>query len=139
MTELTVRAAVDKLGSVLDFVGGQLEDKSLNDKSIIQIKIAVEEIFVNIASYAYPDGDGDVNIRIEFKNNSRVFITFTDSGVPFDPLGCEEPDITLAADERDIGGLGILMIKKSMDLVEYRYVEGQNRLTLVKAFNNEKK
>ena len=99
----------------------------------MQIDIAVEEIFVNIASYAYPNGDGTATISVsESTSPTAIRITFVDSGIPYNPLAKEDPDITLGAEEREIGGLGIFMVKKSMDDVNYEYTHGHNRLTLVK-------
>ena len=93
----------------------------------------MEEIFVNIASYAYTPDSGDATIRVEFPEGSgAVKLTFIDSGTPFDPLEREDPDISLSSEERDIGGLGIYMIKKTMDELRYEYADGQNRLTLIK-------
>ena len=101
----------------------------------IQINIAVEEIFVNIAHYAYNPEVGPATIRVEILEDPlAVSLTFIDQGTPYDPLAKEDPDVTLAADERTIGGLGIFMVKKSMDDVKYEYKEGSNILTIVKKF-----
>jgi anti-sigma regulatory factor (Ser/Thr protein kinase) len=97
------------------------------------ICVAIEEVFVNIAHYAYGGGEGDMTLGIGFNAESRE-ITFrmTDAGVPFDPLKKPDPDITLSAEERDIGGLGIFITKKTMDSLEYVYENGKNILTMVK-------
>ena len=101
----------------------------------MQIDVAVEEIFVNIANYAYPSGEGEAVISIEADKDAKsVSILFEDQGTPYDPLKNEDPDITLSADERPIGGLGIFMVKKSMDEVSYEYKDGKNRLTISKSF-----
>ncbi len=98
-----------------------------------QIDIAVEELFVNIAHYAYNPETGPATVRVEVeKEPPAVTITFIDNGVPYDPLAREDPDITLSAEERQIGGLGIFMVKKSMDNIEYEYKNGQNILRIRK-------
>ena len=101
----------------------------------MQIDVAVEEIYVNIASYAYGDAEGEAIIRAGVTDAPKsVEITFIDSGTPYDPLKKEDPDVTLSADKRPIGGLGIFMVKKSMDDMIYEYKDGQNCLTIKKNF-----
>ena len=102
-------------------------------KIMMQIEIAVEEIYVNIVHYAYNPSVGKATIRCEVTDNPmQVMIQVLDSGIPFDPLAKEDADITLSADERDIGGLGIFMVKQSMDEVNYEYKDGKNVLTIKK-------
>ena len=102
-------------------------------KEQIQLDVAVEEIFVNIASYAYAPNTGYALIQInELSDPKRVQITFVDEGVPYDPLAKEDPDVTLSAEERQIGGLGIYMVKKSMDNMTYEYKDNKNILTIEK-------
>ena len=133
MFEITVDAKVDALSEVLAFIDKHVEEMGFGMKTQMQIDIAVEEIFVNIASYAYPNGDGTATISVsESTSPTAIWITFVDSGIPYNPLVKEDPDITLGAEEREIGGLGIFMVKKSMDDVNYEYTHGHNRLTLVK-------
>ena len=133
MKELNIDARVDNLNKVLEFTDRELEELDCPVKVQIQIDVAVEEIFVNIASYAYGDGSGEANITIEHtEDNSTVSITFRDQGIPYNPLEKEDPDVTLSAEQREIGGLGIYMVKKSMDDVIYRHENGSNILTLVK-------
>ena len=99
----------------------------------MQVQIAVEEIFVNLAHYAYGSEQGTATIRVEVGGDPlQVIITFIDQGVPYDPLKKEDPDISLSAEERQIGGLGIFMVKKSMDDVKYEYKDGKNILTISK-------
>ena len=131
MNELTLQASVDNLNRVLEFVDGQLEVMGCPMKKQMQIDVAVEELFVNIASYAYVPGTGQATIRVE-QEPSMVSITFVDSGIPYNPLAKEDPDVTLSAAERQIGGLGIYMAKKSMDDISYRYEDGKNILTIRK-------
>lgn len=117
------------------FVDESLEEAGCSMKAQIQIDVAVEEVFVNIAQYAYAPGTGEAVIRVETeKNPGTVEIVFIDSGVPFNPLAVKEPDVTLSASDRKIGGLGIFMVKKSMDDVTYEYVDKKNILTIKKNF-----
>lgn len=133
--ELRVKAAVSELDKVLSFTDTILESMGCSMKAQMQIDVAVEEIFVNIAHYAYPSGDGEAVIRIGADEANRaVSITFIDQGIPYDPLKNEDPDITLSAEERPIGGLGIFMVKKSMDDVSYEYKDNRNQLTIKKGF-----
>ena len=133
MKELRIEAKIDNLAAVQDFVGGFLEELGCDMKTQLSIDIAVEEIFVNIASYAYGDSVGEAVIKVEPAEGGAA-ITFVDTGVPYDPLAKEDPDITLSAAERQIGGLGIFMVKKSMDDMRYERKDDQNILTIVKKF-----
>ena len=136
--ELTIKASRENFEKVLAFVDERLEELGCTPKAQMQIDIALEEIYVNVSSYAYKDGvnpfkSGEVTIRVEDTEDPKsVAITLTDRGIPFDPLAKEDPDITLSAEERRVGGLGIFMVKKSMDLMKYEYKDGQNILTFRK-------
>ena len=131
-SELTVDATVDNIATVTDFVNAQLEQFDCPRKALLQIDIAIDELFGNIAQYAYDPETGPATVCVEVNENPlQVLITFIDNGVPFDPLGAETPDTTLPADERDVGGLGILMVCKSMD-VHYEYKQGCNILRIRK-------
>ena len=100
----------------------------------MQINVAADEILGNIVFYAYPDKAGDVTVRIDYQDGSGLFcMTFKDQGVPFDPLSVEDPDTTLGPEERGIGGLGIFLIKKMMDVVSYEYKDGSNVLSISKS------
>ncbi len=133
MHELTVEALVEKLPEVLAFVDEHLEPLGCPLKAQMQIDVAVEELFVNIAHYAYAPKTGTATVRVEVVEDPRaVVITFIDRGVPYDPLKKQDPDVTLAAADRPIGGLGIYMVKKSMDHMEYAYRDGQNILQIRK-------
>ena len=135
MKQIKVKADTAELDNVLSFADTILEELGCSVKAQMQIDIAIEEIFVNIAHYAYPEAEGEAVIYVEpGEGSSSVTITFEDEGIPYDPLKNEDPDITLAADERPIGGLGIFMVKKSMDEVSYEYKDGKNRLTIKKSF-----
>ena len=133
MKELVVNALANNLSEVIGFVDAQLEAADCPMKVQMQIDVAVEEIIVNIANYAYEGGIGTVTIKTELLTEPFAFeITFIDSGVPYDPLAKPDPDITLSAEKRQIGGLGIFMVKKTMDDVKYQYLDGHNILTLKK-------
>lgn len=136
MKELELEATLENLNTVLGFVDEQLEEMECPMKVQMQIDIAVEEIYVNIAHYSYKPGVGSATIRVEFEEDPlSVILTFIDQGIPYDPLAKEDPDVTLSAEERQIGGLGIFMVKKTMDDVSYEYKEGSNILTLKKGLN----
>lgn len=125
MSRLKTQASLDKLEEVQDFIGRQLEAYGVTAKAMLQIQLAVEEMFVNIAHYAYAPKSGEAVVECE-QDEDMVRITLTDWGVPFNPLTKEDADITLSAEERPIGGLGIFMVKKFMDRLDYRYEDGKN-------------
>ena len=133
MTQKTFPAQVDALSDVLGFVDQMLDACDCPMKIQTAVCVAIEEVFVNVASYAYGEGEGDMTLGIGFDEESRE-ITFrmSDRGIPFDPLQKADPDITLSAEEREIGGLGIFITKKTMDSVTYAYENGENILTMVK-------
>ena len=133
MKEKVFTARKDTLPKVMAFTEECLESFGCPMKSMMAICIAVEEIFVNIASYAYGDGTGDASLSFDFDANERLMtLVIADEGAPFNPLEKSEPDITLSAAERDIGGLGIFITKKTMDTVSYKYENGKNILTMTK-------
>lgn len=128
-------AADDKeLADVMGFVEEELEKLGCPPKTVMQITVAVEEIFVNIAHYAYIKARETMKLGIRPGEDGGVTLRFTDHGMPFDPLAQKDPDITLSAEERNIGGLGIFMVKKTMDGVDYKFENGKNVLTLQKKF-----
>lgn len=134
MKELTIAATVENIETVTDFVNEQLESLDCPMKAQMQIDIAIDELFGNIAHYAYNPEIGQATVRVEVVEEPlSVVITFIDNGVPYDPLTNEDPDTTLSAEERGIGGLGIYMVKKSMDEITYEYKDGQNILTIKKS------
>ena len=133
MKELTIAATVENIDVVTDFVNEQLEALDCPMKAQMQIDIAIDELFGNIAHYAYNPEIGKATVRVEvIEDPLAVTITFIDNGVPYDPLAKADPDTTLSAEEREIGGLGIYMVKKSMDDITYEYKDGQNILTIKK-------
>ena len=134
MKELTIAAKVENIEVVTNFVNEQLEALDCPMKAQMQIDIAIDELFGNIAHYAYNPEVGDATVRVEVIDDPlAVVITFIDKGVPYDPLAKEDPNITLSAEERQIGGLGIFMVKKSMDEITYEYKDGHNILAIKKA------
>ena len=133
MREMDIAATLENLDAVMAFVDQQLEEAGCSMKTQMQIDIAVEEVYVNIAHYAYNPEVGGVTIRVQIEEEPlEIILTFIDKGKPYDPLAKEDPDVTLAAEDRQIGGLGIFMVKKSMDNISYEYNEGRNILTLKK-------
>ena len=134
MAEARFPADLAQLERVQTFILAQLEGRAYTERTRAKLDVAVEEIFVNIARYAYPPGEtGWVLVRCRVEEDpSRVVVQFLDRGVPFDPLAKKDADTTLSAEERGIGGLGILMVKRSMDQVDYARQDGENILTLTK-------
>ncbi|MDO4479045.1 MAG: ATP-binding protein [Lachnospiraceae bacterium] len=126
-------ATLEALPQVQAFFEESLEAVDCPMKLMIGISVVIEEIFVNIAHYAYPDSEGTAAVSFSYENDSRTAtFAFRDSGIPFNPLAHEDPDVTLSAEERDIGGLGIFITKKTMDTVNYVYENGENCLTMTK-------
>lgn len=134
MKELKTLATLEHLNEVLSFLEENLEEMGCSMKQSMRVQVAVEELFVNIANYAYPGcTDGQVTMKLEkVEEPAAVRITLIDSGIPYDPLAKPDPNVTLSAEERQIGGLGIYMVKQSMDEMFYEYRDGQNCLTLEK-------
>ena len=133
MDELTLSATLENVPRVTEFVDGQLEAHGCSPKAQMQIDIAIDELFSNIANYAYNPEVGPATIRVAVEGDPlTVTIVFIDRGVPYDPLEKEDPDVSLSAEERQIGGLGIFMVKRLMDDMTYEYRDGQNILTIRK-------
>jgi len=131
--ELIIEAATEKLSEVLAFLDEFLEANEVPMKAAMQLDLAVEELFVNIASYAYAPDSGMATVSVCIEDEPRcVTVKFTDTGKAYNPLDREDPDTTLTAEERGIGGLGIFMVKKSMDEMTYEYANGANILTIKK-------
>ena len=133
MKELTIDAAVENIALVTDFVTEELEKMNCPLKAQTQIAVAIDELFGNIANYAYTPDIGKATVRVTFEQEPlSVIITFIDNGKPFNPLEQSDPDIHASIDERKQGGLGIFLVKKTMDMVEYECVDGQNILKIKK-------
>ena len=135
MEKITVEAVLDNLQTVLGFATQHLEERDCPMKVLMQTELVVEEIFVNIASYAYNPETGPATFCMEFEDNpNAVLMTFIDSGKPYNPLEKADPDTTLAIEERDVGGLGIFLVKKNVDELTYEYTDGKNILRMKKFF-----
>ena len=133
MQEMSFSAEIESIPDVTAWIDEELEKLGCSMKAQMQIDLAIDEIFSNIARYAYPDKSGSVTIRYSFEAASRLFsVAFIDQGIPFDPLRHEDPDTSLDMSEREIGGLGIFLVKKTMDEIGYHYRDGKNILCLKK-------
>lgn len=137
--EKTFLALVDNLPIVIDYLDQILEAANCPMKVQIALDVAVEEMFVNVASYAYPDGNadkkGEVTIIVSIVDDGLgCEVSLIDNGIPYNPLEKPDPDVTLSAEEREIGGLGIYMVKNSMDNVKYSYENNSNIFTMYKRF-----
>jgi anti-sigma regulatory factor (Ser/Thr protein kinase) len=131
--ELTIDAKVENVEVVTAFVKEELQLLNCSSKVLMQIEVAIDELFSNIAYYAYEDSKGKATVRVEIsKDPLAVIITFIDDGIPYDPLKKKDPNTLLSADERQAGGLGIYLVKKMMDEIVYEYKEGKNILSIKK-------
>lgn len=142
MKELKVEATIENLAKVFTFLQEALEKSDVPPKVKRQIKLCVEEVYMNITHYAYNPETGIATIGVDMVGESdgqqKVVISFSDEGKPYDPLAKQDPDLELGLDERPIGGLGIYLVKTTMDNVAYEHKDGQNVLTLEKDFDNNK-
>ena len=135
MEKITVEAVLENLQTVIDFATEKLEERDCSMKIIMQTELVVEEIFVNISSYAYNPETGSATFCIEFeKNPDAMLMTFIDGGKPYNPLEQAAPDTSLSVDEREVGGLGIFLVKKNVDEISYEYADGKNILRMKKFF-----
>jgi anti-sigma regulatory factor (Ser/Thr protein kinase) len=133
----TLEAAPENFAAAQKQVRAFLEPCSCSMRTLLELDMLVEEIFINIANYAYPNGTGTAAIDLALNdNNDTLTITFRDKGIPYNPLAKEDPDVTLSAEERKIGGLGIYLVKKRMDKVDYRYENGSNILIMSKILDS---
>ena len=137
MKEITFKAVLENLQPAMSFVTEALEEMGCGMKVVMAMELATDELFSNIAFYAYKGQPepGDAVLRLEkvdTAEGSEIHLTFSDRGIPYNPLNKQDPDVEAPLEERDIGGLGIFLVKKSMDDVQYEYADGQNRLTIVK-------
>ena len=133
MKELTVNATVENIPAVTEFVNEELSALDCPLKAQMQIDVAIDELFGNIAHYAYDPDVGPATVRVSVEEDPlSVVITFIDRGKPYDPLKNADPDVSLSAEKREVGGLGIFLVKKMMDDVTYEYKDGKNILTIKK-------
>ncbi|MDO5581467.1 MAG: ATP-binding protein [Planctomycetia bacterium] len=131
--ELTLEASPENLGKVLEFVEALPEFAVLRPKDQNQLMICIEEIFVNIVHYAYSGQTGSITVQCGFEEETNQFrLRFIDAGIPFNPLEAKDPDISLPPEDRQIGGLGIFIVRKFMDRIDYQNIDGKNILTLAK-------
>ena len=139
-TQLIVPAERGEFAVLQQWIQSIAAELDMQERIKKQLMISCDEIFTNIASYAYPDGNGSVAVAIEFVPETQCLrIIFSDSGIAFDPLEISEPDTKVALSERKIGGLGMFMVKKMMDSVEYCRQSGKNILTLTKCLEKQNK
>lgn len=132
---LTMAATMDNLEQATGFLDAALEKLEVSPKTQLQLELALEEAYVNVVHYAYPDEDGEVTLELETEPDQRLFVLrLRDHGIAFNPLEEEEPDVSLTAGERRIGGLGIFLVRKNVDEVSYEYRDGQNVLTMRKGY-----
>ncbi|MBQ9347147.1 MAG: ATP-binding protein [Oscillibacter sp.] len=133
MAKLILEATIENEPKVEAFIASALEGSVCSPRAVKQLNMAVEELFVNIARYAYNPDVGLTEVQVEIQQEPlQASITFIDNGVPYDPLAKPDPNTSLSGRERELGGLGIFMVKKSMDLVSYKYEDGKNILTIQK-------
>lgn len=133
--QLTVIATLENYDKVAEFVEGELEIREVPMAAQAQIGIALDEMYTNVAKYAYGDDPGEVTVRLDFTEGiTEVKMTIMDCGIPYDPLQRPDPDVTLEAEARQIGGLGIYMVKQLMEEVNYEYRGGMNILRMRKVF-----
>jgi sigma-B regulation protein RsbU (phosphoserine phosphatase) len=134
LSEITLKATFENVEKAIDFISDKSEELPFDVKEKNKIKIAMDEIMSNVVQYAYQGSEGDVTIKAD-PGDDDFTITVIDSGIKYNPLGKEDPDTTLSAEEREVGGYGIFLVKKIMDEIEYEYKDGKNILTMKKKFN----
>ncbi len=133
MKEWTLDAKVENIPVITEMVDAELEALGCPMKAQMQIDVALDELLSNIANYAYAPGTGDMTVRFEAEENPRaVRLSFFDRGVPYNPLAAGDPNTALPLEERGVGGLGIFLVKKTMDELRYEYRDGQNILQIRK-------
>ena len=132
-SSFTLKALPTNFSVAQDMVREFLEPCSCKMRTLLELDMLIEEVFINIAHYAYPDGEGDATIELSLNDaKDTLCMTFRDKGIPYNPLLKESPDITSDANSRAIGGLGIFLVKKNMDSVSYRYEDGKNIFSMTK-------
>ncbi len=137
MPKITLPATLENIELATDFLNGVLEKAGCPLRASLQLAVALDELMSNVARYAYAPGTGKITVSAEIREDPRrVVVTLTDAGAPYDPLQKSDPDVTLSADERRIGGLGIFIVKKTMDDMTYEYKDGKNVVTITKIFHS---
>ena len=133
MKTITMEARPESIEAITDFADRELEAVGCPLRPLMQIRVAIDELVSNIAHYAYSPGTGSVTVQFDFDPETRtVVLTFIDSGVPYDSLQNADPDVTLPVEKRRIGGLGIFLVRKTMDHMSYRRDGGRNILEIRK-------
>ena len=134
MNQIAIKSNEDNLDFVLSKFDEALEDYNLPVKFKLQLELVLEELFINICNYAFED-EGEIIIQHFVEDNPlRIIINFIDEGVPFNPLEKEMPDLSLSAEDRELGGLGLTIVRKNVDFIEYHYENNKNILTIQKIF-----
>ena len=133
MKKITMSAKIENIGVITGELDAWFEENNVPRKVMLEMDVALDEILSNIAFYAYGDGTGDMTVEASMKDDGKTLrLVFSDNGIPFDPLKKEDPDITISAEERKIGGLGIFMVKKTMDHMSYERKGDSNILVIEK-------
>ena len=133
MRDIPGEATPENIDTVIEFVDEQLEEYGCGMKEQMAIDVAVDELFANIAQYAYSPETGYATVLVDvIKDPLSVEITFIDNGIPYDPLAKSDPDTSLSVEDREIGGMGIFIVKKSMDKMLYERRGEHNILTIIK-------
>ncbi len=135
MAKTIVPARIENLENMIAFIRKGVESVGLTKKELNQVHLVCEETLLNIINYAYPDKTGDIEISYQIDTGSKeITLQFCDGGVPFNPLSVPEPDVDAPIEERDVGGLGIFLVRKIMQDVQYRRQDDKNILTLTKKY-----
>lgn len=129
MPKIILPAKLDNLDKLIQFTSSFAEENGVSPKRIMEIELSVEEALVNVFSYAYPENEGDVELKCMTEGES-LKIMVLDEGIPFNVLSVDDPDITETLAERQIGGLGIFFIKKMANEVNYERKDGKNILSM---------
>ena len=134
--EITLEATIENIKTATDFIDKELEALACPLKAQMQIDVAIDELFGNIVHYAYSPGTGYVTLRFDYEaENEIATVTFEDNGIPYNPLEKNDPDVSLTAEDRGVGGLGIFLVKKTMDFMDYQYKDNKNILCIGKRIN----
>lgn len=132
MKTITVKSIVENVDIVTDFVDEYLDDLSCPKKAEMQINVAIDELFSNVCKYAYGENVGEVTVSVGLDGEENIVIVLADKGKPYDPTAAPDPDVSLSAEDRMVGGLGLFVVKKTMDELSYRYDNGENKVTIKK-------
>ena len=138
MKQLILPAVLKNLEAMMALITDEAKSLGFDEKKLYHIKLAAEEVLVNIINYAYPDKHGDIELTVSTRGHDGIEVVVVDRGIVFDPLSLPEPDIHASMEKRKIGGLGVFLVRKLMDEVTYRREEDRNILTFVKFKNPQK-